>query len=168
MSRSTRIAASLLAFAAWASCAGCVLPVPLQEEGSSVETHPPQIVSGEPVDFLQARKIVTSAMEAWAFGVTVSDPDPAGTQTLEARLYLRDGAQFLPFAQIPLTASQSDATVYHGQTVSTPFCQLVTAKAGPEYLFFVFVSDVPFPGSGAPSDLRPGHFDFKYWVVSCP
>ncbi len=154
-----------------ASCAvlgGCVVPVPLQQEGASSENHPPQIISGEPVDFLQARKIVVSASESWAFGVTVSDPDPVGTQTLEARLYLRDGAQFLPFSQIPLAASQSDATVYHGQTVSTPFCQLVTARAGPEYLFFVFASDVPFPNSGLPSDLRPGHYDFKYWVVSCP
>lgn len=158
----------LLALACAPPTAGCVLPVPLQEESGSTASHPPQIVAGEPVDFLQARKIVVSASEAWAFGITVSDPDPPGTQTLEARLYLRDGAQFLPFAQIPLTASQSDATVYHGQTVSTPFCQLVTARAGPEYLFFVFVSDVPFPNSGLPSDLRPGHFDFKYWVVSCP
>lgn len=146
---------------------GCVVPTPLEQEGDPPANHSPVIVSGEP-DFASGPYTPFHADDVWNFEVTADDPDV--DDTLEARLYRLDGARLLPVpSPIFLTAPDADhLTRRSGQFFGTAYCEFSGAMPQQEYLFYVYVSDLPFPASGSPGELRDGHYDYKYWVVRCP
>lgn len=146
---------------------GCVVPTPLEQEGDPPANQSPVIVSGEP-DFAAGPYTPFHADDVWNFEVTADDPDL--NDTLEARLYRLDGSKLLPVPS-PIFLAAADPSQLarrSGQFFGTAYCEFSGAMPQQQYFFYVYVSDLPFPASGSPSELRDGHYDYKYWVVRCP
>jgi hypothetical protein len=154
---------------------GCIVPTPLEQEQPPPNSAP-QITAGDP-DFLKGPFNPGTHDAEWNFGVTAVDTDVG--DELRARLWVLLAARaggdagapattLVPASdEIRLTATAQSQTVRTGQFFQLPYCVLLSLAPNTPYLFYVYVADVPFP-SDNPADLKPGHFDFKSWTVTCP
>jgi hypothetical protein len=157
------VLAPLVSALTLAPAAGCIVPTQLEAQRSAT-TPGPVITDGKPVDFQTVFFTPPAATTAWTFGVTAVDENLDAT--LEAHLYIQKQAQLFGLGSSILTARAADLTTRDGEFFQQAYC--VTAATTGENLFYVYVADTPFPPSDDPTQLRAGHFDFKYWVVKCP
>jgi hypothetical protein len=133
----------------------------------------PTIVRGEPYDF---GPITESAADpkGWFLGVVAADPDL--NATLTARLFWKSGDQYIRLSDdiiLSPAPGLGDATDREGKFASTTYCTFLGKDA--EQFVYAYVSNalygasmVGFPDdTSKPSDISPGTFDSKYWVVTC-
>ena len=156
---------------------GCVVPTPLEAD-TTMANFPPTIIKGEPLEF----GVITedaADKNGWFLGVVAADPDP--TDTLSARLYWKNGDEYFRLAEDivlnPTTGlTPNDTTRHEGTFALFPYCALI--GNGPNQLIYAYVSDYLYPQTfgppkgfpdlgSQPTSLLPGHFDSKFWVVTC-